>query len=161
MDIVKVCKVHGELTNNKVIKEKNSRCKECTLTYHKKYREKNLLRLREYYANNIIKIRKKQREWRDKNKEYLLKRENGIILTKKQYEKLLIEQNYLCKICKNPEKIMSRNRDRTKSLCVDHCHVTKKIRGLLCHMCNTSLGGFKDSIELLESAINYLKTPIF
>ena len=39
----------------------------------------------------------------------------------------------------------------------DHNHVTGKFRGLLCGTCNTGLGKFKDSIYLLEKAVEYLK----
>jgi hypothetical protein len=31
------------------------------------------------------------------------------------------------------------------------------VRGILCTSCNVSLGRFKDSVEVLESAIRYLK----
>jgi hypothetical protein len=44
-----------------------------------------------------------------------------------------------------------------KSLAVDHCHVTGKIRGLLCINCNQDLGKFMDREELLDKAKNYLK----
>jgi hypothetical protein len=39
---------------------------------------------------------------------------------------------------------------------IDHCHETGAVRGALCHGCNTSLGHFKDSPELLARAIHYL-----
>lgn len=44
-----------------------------------------------------------------------------------------------------------------KRLVVDHCHTSGKVRGLLCDHCNTGLGRFKDSPELLMAAIRYLK----
>lgn len=44
-----------------------------------------------------------------------------------------------------------------KTLCVDHCHTTGKVRGLLCNKCNQALGLFQDSIENLLSAVEYLK----
>ena len=40
---------------------------------------------------------------------------------------------------------------------IDHNHDTGKIRGLLCFNCNTSLGKFEDSEELLMQAILYLR----
>lgn len=43
------------------------------------------------------------------------------------------------------------------NLQVDHNHETKQVRDLLCHSCNTGLGKFKDSVELLEAATQYLK----
>jgi len=41
---------------------------------------------------------------------------------------------------------------------MDHDHETGKFRGMLCHHCNRGLGNFKDKIENLEKAIEYLKS---
>lgn len=40
---------------------------------------------------------------------------------------------------------------------VDHDHITKRIRGSLCHRCNMGLGHFRDNPELLELAAMYLR----
>jgi protein-arginine kinase activator protein McsA len=40
---------------------------------------------------------------------------------------------------------------------IDHNHETGKTRNLLCHSCNTALGGFRDSPEILTNAIKYLE----
>lgn len=70
-------------------------------------------------------------------------------ITLEQYEAMLEAQDGVCKICGSPPG--------RKRLHVDHCHVTKVVRGLLCSPCNTALGAFKDDEELLERAIAYLR----
>ena len=45
---------------------------------------------------------------------------------------------------------------KKKSLCVDHCHETGKLRGILCRSCNVAIGHFKDDVSLLKQAIVYL-----
>ena len=62
---------------------------------------------------------------------------------------MLDKQQYTCKICGIKGTI--------KTLFIDHNHSTGKVRGLLCHYCNTGLGFFKDSTSSLKSAIKYLK----
>jgi Autographiviridae endonuclease VII len=48
--------------------------------------------------------------------------------------------------------------DSTKRLVVDHCHVSGRIRGVLCDDCNVALGRFKDNVRVLIRAARYLKT---
>lgn len=79
-----------------------------------------------------------------------LKRMYGIDLL--QYSELKKKQNNLCAIC--------NRRPITKSLFVDHCHTSGKVRGLLCCKCNTGIGMLEDNIEFLENAIKYLKEHI-
>lgn len=67
------------------------------------------------------------------------------------YEELLLKQNNVCAICKQPEKQIRNNY-----LAIDHCHTTGVVRGLLCSNCNRALGLFGDSTETLSSAISYL-----
>ena len=45
----------------------------------------------------------------------------------------------------------------TKSPHIDHCHITGKIRKLLCIRCNNALGFLDDSIERLKLCIQYLE----
>ncbi len=72
------------------------------------------------------------------------------------YESLLIAQNHVCAICSGKE-IMTRN-DKIKRFSIDHDHETGKVRGLLCQFCNSLIGYAYDDIEILESAIKYLKS---
>ena len=62
-------------------------------------------------------------------------------------------QNNRCAICNGTETI---NRHHN-NLSVDHCHATGKVRGLLCHGCNSGIGSMKDDVKLLEKAIAYLR----
>ena len=41
--------------------------------------------------------------------------------------------------------------------CIDHCHVTGKIRGILCDDCNTALGRVLDSTQTLRNLVAYLE----
>ena len=40
---------------------------------------------------------------------------------------------------------------------LDHCHETKVFRGWLCNSCNSGIGILGDTINSLETALNYLK----
>ncbi len=77
-------------------------------------------------------------------------------LTLDQYKIMHNTQNGLCKICGNCETALQPNGSEIKDLCIDHCHKTNKIRGLLCHNCNAGLGHFFDNVNSLKSAIEYL-----
>jgi len=46
--------------------------------------------------------------------------------------------------------------DSRNTMCYDHDHTTGEFRGILCRMCNSSLGHFGDNVEGLQKAIKYL-----
>jgi hypothetical protein len=69
-------------------------------------------------------------------------------ITLEAYEKLLELQGSACAICR--EKF-------TATPHVDHCHVTRKVRGLVCRRCNTGLGCFQDDERLTMAATAYLR----
>lgn len=75
-------------------------------------------------------------------------------LTKDDFNALLEKQNGGCAIC---GATSGGKRHENERLHVDHCHTTGVVRGLLCTECNTSLGKFKDSPELLRKAAMYLE----
>jgi hypothetical protein len=68
-------------------------------------------------------------------------------ITVEEYTAMLDKQDGVCAICKKPD---------SKRLSVDHSHQSGKVRGLLCTKCNTALGKFDDSVDLLNTAITYL-----
>jgi len=49
------------------------------------------------------------------------------------------------------------NTTTSKTGNIDHCHITGRVRGMLCYNCNNGLGKFRDSIEILSVAIKYLQ----
>ena len=67
-------------------------------------------------------------------------------VTEAYYEKLHKKAKGRCQICGKKTK-----------LCVDHCHDSNEIRGLLCKPCNTGLALLGDSIEGIKKALKYLK----
>jgi hypothetical protein len=64
------------------------------------------------------------------------------------YERLAQQQNNVCAICLKPTT--------QKYLVVDHCHTTKKIRGLLCNACNGYLGKVEKDISILSRIFDHL-----
>lgn len=63
-----------------------------------------------------------------------------------QWNKMYREQGGACGVCKRTGH----------KLVVDHNHKTGMPRELLCSSCNTGLGFFKEDVDLLQQAINYL-----
>lgn len=122
-------------------------CKDC----------ENADRRRHYYENKE-RLLVKAKIWRKDNPELVkeikrktvLKTNYGITI--EQWNALLLKQNDCCAIC-----VKHYSEFKTR-FAVDHCHKTGKVRGLLCMHCNQALGKFEDSIENLESAIDYLKS---
>jgi hypothetical protein len=93
------------------------------------------------------------RRWRIKNpeKRFLHHRKSTLRkygLTIKKYEALVEKADGKCAICQKIPK---------QSLSVDHCHKTGRVRGLLCRRCNSAIGFLEDNINLVSSALGYLK----
>ena len=116
--------------------------KEYTKQWHKDNPKYNEEYRKKYHSENEDKIKKQ-------HKESHLKRKYGIDL--ETYNQMFNEQEGKCKICGIHQSELK------KSLAVDHCHNTGKVRGLLCDHCNHVLGKVKDDVSILESAIKYLK----
>lgn len=111
-------------------------CKTCQVKKHKEYCERNKEDRRLYKRRSD------------------LKKKYG--LTIEAYNEMLVAQEFSCAICREPEKYSTSNSP-DPVLAVDHDHITNKVRGLLCSQCNQAVGKFKDDIEIMESAIEYLK----
>jgi hypothetical protein len=75
-----------------------------------------------------------------------------------EYDAMLTAQDSVCACCKCAETRTVKGTGKIKTLAVDHCHATGKVRGLLCGRCNQGMGHFKDSPALLRAAITYLES---
>jgi hypothetical protein len=64
------------------------------------------------------------------------------------YAQMLAAQGGVCALC---------GRAGVRKLCVDHCHTTGQVRGLLCDACNTSIGKLGDTAEALQRVADYLR----
>jgi len=71
-------------------------------------------------------------------------------LTIYQVQKMKEAQGNRCAIC-------GRFPAKDAVFCVDHCHKTGKVRGLLCQDCNRALGLLRDNPETFMKAADYLK----
>lgn len=117
---------------------------------------------RNYYYRNQEDQQKRAREWYHANRDKCLAairigRLKRYGLTPDGYAAL----GNSCGICGATED--SRTQASTKKkfkLAVDHCHDTKKIRGLLCGNCNCAIGYLKHDIDLLRKAIDYLERTV-
>jgi hypothetical protein len=117
----------------------------------------------EYYLANKDAFATRNRGWYDKNRgamsekykttarksKYLYK--YGI--TREDAELMLKGQNNKCAICDSQITFDGS----IGGAHTDHDHTTNEVRGILCINCNHGLGSFKDNINNLYSAINYLK----
>lgn len=80
------------------------------------------------------------------SRHYHLKQRYGIGAA--DVERMIREQDGLCALCR-----------RRPAEHVDHDHRTGKVRGILCEPCNGGLGQFKDNVQTIRNAIEYLKNP--
>lgn len=80
-----------------------------------------------------------------------IERTNKYKISQEEIEQLAEKQQHCCAICGT-----NKPNGRTNEFVVDHCHNTGKVRGLLCHPCNSGIGMFKDEVDILNKAILYL-----
>lgn len=95
---------------------------------------------------NSLKVKRAYRQRKNPRADWSrqLQRKYGISVD--QYEYLLGCHGPCCSICGNETRLY-----------LDHNHQTGELRGFLCFNCNTALGNFKDSKDVLMNAVYYLK----
>ena len=124
------------------------RCSSDGLAYHCK--KCQIKHSRQKYYRNHEQSKAYAREWAKNNPERSkynsIKSKYG--LSKFEWDALLEASKGCCGIC---------GEYFGHQLCIDHNHETGTVRGLLCSPCNAALGFFKDNIESLNAAIDYLR----
>lgn len=116
-------------------------CRDCDNIKSIKYRTK--------FAE---KIRTQRKSFREANKKRLSVSKNRakLKITVEQFDAMLAERDGRCEMCGKHQSEMDRR------ICIDHCHKTGIVRGLLCDTCNRGLGLLKDDTSLLARGILYL-----
>lgn len=117
-------------------------CKPCAKEAHKETEAR--WRARNPQARREILARSREKNL-NRSRNSHLEKNYGITLLERQ--KMLAQQAGLCAIC----------GVFMKPPCVDHCHATEKIRGLLCVKCNFGIGYLQDNPTICSAAAAYLK----
>jgi ribosomal protein S14 len=76
------------------------------------------------------------------------------------YMEMLDKQENRCAICGTHQDNLKKrlNLDHDHNCCPSESSCGNCIRGLLCSICNSAIGLLKDSEEVIEMALNYIKT---
>jgi hypothetical protein len=131
----------------------SSNLKEKKAEWYQANKESEIERSKAYREANkeALKVARKERKQRDPEKIKAQWRKNDLKkkynITPEYYDKMFEDQKGQCAICLTTS---------SKALHVDHNHETGKIRALLCPHCNVGLGHFKESLNLLDRAKEYL-----
>lgn len=108
---------------------------------------------RELYAKDPYKFDRQRTAYRASEHGKTRKRRSLFMrkynLTLEQHKQLYLDQNGCCALCGD-----STSYDKIDT---DHSHQTGKVRGLLCHRCNTGIGFLGDTFEGVMRAAEYLR----
>ena len=124
----------------------HAQCRKCQSDYRKKH-----------YEDNLDKYKRKARSWSKSNPM------NGAYTKVKKhyagtYSEFVSEVKALrrdcgnkCCVCGDDESKLSRR------LCIDHCHASGRLRGLLCDSCNLALGKLRENFSIVMRLADYVK----
>ena len=120
--------------------------------YYERHKESEKARCKQWRQEN----KEWYKKWQQENKEKL--RANGrryeYNLKPEEFDAKMLAQEGKCAICKI--ELINPDVDHDHSCCSTRKTCGKCNRGLLCRSCNTFIGLAKESIEFLNSAIQYL-----
>jgi hypothetical protein len=137
-------------------------------TYTPEQKAAKAKRGREHYATHRDAIRKQQREYmatpegkaakaaaarryratpEGKAAQAIADRRCNYGIERSHFDSMLIAQTGLCAVC--AMQMVEPN--------VDHCHMTSRVRGLLCRYCNVAAGMLRDDPIRCRSLAEYLE----
>ena len=141
----KVCKKCRDGQPKKLKPESLQKIKQYKRAYYQAHKEEYKTRSRDgYRARKKRDVDRKERR-RQSLFKYRLKKYG---LTLQQFDALQLQQAGCCAVC-------GSTLDHTCH--VDHDHSTGRVSGLLCCHCNHGLGEFRDDVDLLRKAIQYVQ----
>lgn len=155
-------------TNRQYYLKNKDKIKARSAKYYAENREKVLIKLAEKHKKNPEIMRKRVNDYYHNNPEYKKKtrmyskkwvsnnsekrklytrnaRIRAYGITPEHYQQMLEEQGNCCAICE---------KENGRAMVIDHCHITGKIRGLLCDGCNLSLGHLERE-DFVSKALKY------
>lgn len=147
------------------------RCKTCVnqenMASHLRRKETNpekikaqaSARSQRHYHRNLERSREKQRNYQAKKRAdpkikamiNMAKRAGGARLKPEDFEKMFEAQGRKCAICGTAEPGAKHGWN------IDHCHISGKVRFILCAHCNRGLGAFFDDPTLMRRAADKLE----
>lgn len=71
-----------------------------------------------------------------------------------EYDRMISDQKNACQICGRKEE--AKRQNHINHLCVDHCHKTGMVRGLICNGCNIALPAIERDPDWGRKAKAYL-----
>jgi len=136
-------------------------------------REANIARLRAWRAENPERSRAVAKAWRDANPE---RHKANVIawqaanpekvkvyvktgkvrkygLTLEQFDEFIRACGGRCPLCNVEFVASSRSRE---CACIDHCHKSGKVRGVICKRCNIGIGHARENPEILKAWLSYI-----
>lgn len=133
-------------------------CKVCTKVLAQEYRNR---------PENIVANRERARKWREANPEKAKATHDGWVkrnraryneankwrrlrhrygLSREAYENLMRVAGGVCELCGSGH-----------ILCLDHCHQSGLVRGILCMRCNTAMERFDEMPDFPARVVKYLE----
>ncbi len=120
--------------------------------YRKEHPEVGKAANKAWYARNRdAQIARNQARYLEKRDSHL-QTKYGIGLA--EYDAMHAAQGGRCAICAADK---TGGRGGPSRFHVDHCHTTKRVRGLLCNSCNRMIGLGKDDPAILRAGADYVE----